>query len=363
MNATAAGRATPGRAQRAAGDGDREPTREERTAASAVLRMISGIHISRAVYVAAELGIADRLAGGAASSAELAAATQTHEPSLYRVLRLLASLGVLAEHEARSFSLTVLGDRLSSDVPASMRSWARLVDAVGGVRVFDPIIHTVSTGEPGVDAAYGTGLFEFLAAHPANAARFDAAMAERTSAFAPSVASACDFTGVRTVVDVGGGRGTLLAEILRAHPGLRGILVETQAVAAAARPSLAAAGVAGRCDIVAADFFAGVPAGADRYLLANVLHDWDDDRAAAILDRCRRAMDPGGRVLIAERLIPDDPEQALPALLSDINMLVITGGMERTNAQYAELLAAAGLRLAQVTPAAPPYGVLEAVLA
>jgi O-methyltransferase domain len=257
----------------------------------------------------------------------------------------------------------VLGDRLRSDVPASMRSWARLVDAVGGVRAFDPIVHTVRTGEPGLDAAYGTGLFEFLAGRPADAARFDAAMTERTSAFAPSVASACDFAGAATVADVGGGRGTLLAAILRAHPGLRGVLVETPAVAAAAGPSLEAAGVAGRCAVVAGDFFAGVPAGADRYLLANVLHDWDDDRAAAILDRCREAMAPGGRVLIVERLIPDDPEQALPALLSDINMLMVTGGMERTNAEYAALLEAAGLRLVRVTPVAPPYGVIEGVLA
>ncbi len=123
------------------------------------------------------------------------------------MLRLLASLGVLAEHERRSFSLTVLGDRLRTGVPASMRSWAMLVEAVGGVRAFEPILHTVRTGEPGVDTAYGMGLFEFLARHPANAAGFDAAMSERTAAFAPSVAAAGDFTGARTVVDVGGGGG------------------------------------------------------------------------------------------------------------------------------------------------------------
>jgi hypothetical protein len=296
MNATV-GSAAPGRAGRAGAGTGLDPTGEERAAAAAVLRMIWGIHISRAVYVVAELAIADLLADGPMSSGQLAEATGAHEPSPYRVLRLLASLGVLAEHEGRSFALTVLGDRLRSDVPASMRSWARLVDAVGGVRAFDPIIHTVRTGEPGVDAAYGMGLFEFLAEHPANAARFDAAMTERTSAFAPSVASACDFTGVRTVADVGGGRGMLLAAILRAHRGVRGILVETPAVAAAAGSFLESAGVAARCEVVAGRFFAGVPAGADRYLLANVLHDWDDDRAAAILDRCRRAMAPGGRGL------------------------------------------------------------------
>ena len=337
----------------------RQPTAEERAAATAMLRMIWGIHISRAIYLAAELGIADRLAAGPLSSAELAEGTKAHEPSLYRVLRLLASLGVLAEGEHRSFGLTVLGDRLRSDVPASMRSWAMLVEAVGGVHAFEPIVRTVRTGAPGVDLAYGMGLFEFLASHPEHAASFDAAMAERTAAFAPGVAAGHDFSGLRTVADVGGGRGTLLAAILRAHGRLRGVLIETPAVAAAAGPVLEAAGVAGRCEVVAGDFFAGVPDGADRYLLANVLHDWDDDRAVAILAACRKAMARDGRVLIVERLIPDDPEQALPTLLSDLNMLIVTGGKERTNAEYGSLLIRAGLALGRVTPVTFPYGVIE----
>jgi O-methyltransferase domain len=337
------------------------PTAEERAAATAMLRMISGIHISAAIYVAAELGIADRLAAGPLTSAELAAGTNAHEPSLYRVLRLLASLGVFVEGEHRSFGLTVLGDRLRTDAPASMRSWAMLVEAVGGVRTFEPIVRTVRTGTPGLDLAYGVGLFDFLASHPDHAASFDAAMSERTAAFAPSVAAGHDFSGVRTVVDVGGGKGTLLAAILRAHVRLRGVLVETRAVADAAGPVLDAAGVAGRCEVVAGDFFAGVPAGADRYLLANVLHDWDDDLAVAILAECRKAMATGGRVLIVERLIPDDPEQALPTLLSDVNMLVVTGGKERTNAEYRALLSRAGLALARVTAVSFPYGVIEGI--
>jgi SAM-dependent methyltransferase len=339
----------------------RQPSAEERAAATAMLRMIWGIHISRAIYVAAELGIADRLAAGPMGSAELAEATRTHEPSLYRVLRLLAALGVLAEGERRSFGLTVLGDRLRTDVPASMRSWAMLAEAAGGVRAFEPIVETVRTGAPGVDLVHGMGLFEFLASHPEHAASFDAAMSERTAAFAPGVAAGHDFSGLRTVVDVGGGTGALLAAILRAHGGLRGILMETPAVAAAAGPALEAAGVADRCEVVAGDFFARVPEGADRYLLANVLHDWDDDRAVAILAECRKAMASGGRVLIIERLIPDDPEQAVPALLSDLNMLIVTGGKERTNAEYGGLLARAGLVLHRVTPVGFPYGVIEGI--
>jgi SAM-dependent methyltransferase len=338
-----------------------QPTAQERAAAAAMLRMICGIHVSRAIYVAAELGIADLLAAGPVSSARLAEATGVHEPSLYRVLRLLASLGVLAEGEHRSFGLTVLGDRLRADVPASMRSWAMLADAAGGVRAFEPIVATVRTGAPGVDLAHGMGLFEYLACHPEHAASFDAAMSERTAAFAPGVAAGHDFSGVRTVVDVGGGTGTLLAAILRAHGRLRGVLMETPAVAAAAGPALEAAGVADRCEVVAGDFFARVPEGADRYLLANVLHDWDDDRAVAILAQCRRAMADGGRVLIIERLVPDDPGQAVPTLLSDLNMLIVTGGKERTSAEYGELLARAGLALHRASAVAFPYGIIEGV--
>ena len=166
-----AGRAEAGRAA-----GGAEPTKEERAAAAAVLQMIWGIHISRAVYVVAALGIADLLAGGPMTAAQLAQATQAHERSLYRVLRLLASLGVLTEHDHRSFSLTILGERLRADVPASMRSWALLVDAVGGLRSFEPTIEIVKTGKPGPDIAYGMGVFEFLAAHPDLTQKFQAAM-------------------------------------------------------------------------------------------------------------------------------------------------------------------------------------------
>jgi hypothetical protein len=320
--------------------------------------MIWGIHISRAIYVAAELGIADRLAGGPTTASQLAEATQTHEPSLYRVLRLLASLGLFEEHEHHSFGLTMLGERLRTSVSASMRSWATLVDNGGGVRAFEPIIETVKTGRPGVDIAHGMPLFEYLAQHPQLAQGFNAAMSERTAAFAPSVAASYDFSRMRTIADIGGGNGTLLAGVLRAHRHLRGVLFELPAVGADREP-LRAAGVADRCEIATGDFFTGVPPGADAYILANVLHDWDDDQAVHILGNCRRAMATNSRVLIVERLIAENPADALPVLLSDLNMLVITGGKERTNAEYAELLIAAGLRPGRVQPVASPYGIIE----
>ena len=337
----------------------RQPSTEERAAATAVLRMIWGLHISRAVYAVAELGIADRLADGPVSCAELAAGTGADEASLYRVLRLLAALGVFTEAPPRSFGLTILGARLRSDAPASMRSWALLHGTIAGCQPFEHILHTVRTGQSGFDTAHGMPLFEYLAHHPGDAAVFDAAMVERTAAYAPSVATGYGFSGLRTVVNVGGGRGMLLAAILHGHGHLQGTLFELPTVAAGAEPVLAAAGLMDRCEVVAGDFFQRVPAGADCYLLANVLHDWDDARAIEILANCRKAVTRHGRVLIIERLIPDDPPAAVPALLSDINMLVVSGGRERTNGEYGTLLRAAGLRPGVIRPVTFPYGVIE----
>jgi hypothetical protein len=284
--------------------GRAEATSEERAAAVAMLQMISGVHISRAVYVMAELGIAD----------------------------LTAS--------------------------ASMRSWARLVDSAGAFGAFDPIIETVRSGQPAFDIVHGMDLFGFLAAHPDRALGFQAAMSERTAAFAPGIAAHYDFALMRTVADIGG-KGTLLAAILRAHDHLRGVLFDRPEVVAGASGVLQAAGVADRCEIVSGDFFRGVPEGADGYILANVLHDWDDLDSARILNKCRQAMAPDGRVLIVERLIPDDPAHVVPVLLSDLMMLVVTGGQERTDAECAHLLAEADLKLASVPPVASPYGVIE----
>ena len=343
-----------------AGPGGAEPAEEERAAAAAVLRMIWGMHVSRAIYAVTELGIPDRLAGGPVSCAQLATDAGAHEASLYRVLRLLAALGVVSEAPPGSFGLTILGDRLRSGAPASMRSWALIHGTFGGCQPFEHILHTVRTGQPGFNAAHGMPLFEYLVGHPEDASVFDAAMLERTAAFAPSVAAGYDFTGIRTVVDVGGGRGNLLAALLRGHGHLQGTLFEVPAVAAGARAVLDAAGVTGRCQVVAGDFFHAVPAGADCYMLANVLHDWDDTKAAEILANCRTAMTKHGRVLIIERLIPDNPAEALPVLLSDINMLVLSpGGRERTNTEYHRLLRAAGLRPGIIQPVTFPYGIIE----
>jgi O-methyltransferase domain len=184
-------------------------------------------------------------------------------------------------------------------------------------------------------------------------------MSERTAAFAPSVAAIYDFSRMRRIVDVGGGRGTLLAAILAARTHLHGVVFDLPEVVAGATETFRAAGVADRCAIDSGDFFVAVPSGGDGYLLANVLHDWDDERSAVILRNCRQAMHADGKVLIVERMIFDDPEKSIPTLLSDLNMLVLTGGQERTEEEYARLFVSAGLRLTSVVPVAYPYGVFE----
>jgi hypothetical protein len=327
-------------------------------AAAAVLRMIQGLHISRAIYVAAKLGIADLLADGPRSSAQLAQATGAHAPSLYRVLRLLAALNVLREQPHGHFALTPLGERLRSGVPGSLSYWAMLTDPLGGLQPFDRILDSVMSGEAGLKLAYNETSFEYLAKHPVAAANFQAAMSERTAAFAPSVAETYDFSRMGRIVDVGGGRGTLLAAILAARTHLHGVVFDLPEGVTGAAETLQAGGVADRCAIESGDFFVAVPPG-DGYLLANVLQDWDDERSVAILRNCRRAMNGDGRVLIVQRMIFEDPEKSIPTLVSDLKMLVLTGGQERTEEEYAHLLAGADLRLKRVLPVAYPYGVFE----
>lgn len=330
-------------------------------ASSAVLRMmIQGLHVSRAVYVAATLGIADLLAHGRLTSDDLARRTGTHPRSLYRVLRLLAALGVLTESESQWFALSPLGERLQTGVPYSMRAMATHLDDVGGLRPFDEILSAVRSGTPSLGQVVGADWMTYLASHPETARAFQASMSERTAALAPSVAAGYDFGAFRTVVDVGGGVGTMLTVILAAYPQSRGVLYEVPVIAKNAEAALRESTVAARCAVVAGDFFATVPAGGDVYVLANVLHDWGDDDCVRILECCRRSMPPDAKVLVIERMIMEDPVESLPTLLSDLHMMVLTGGMERTRDEYRRLFEDANLSLRRVIPVQPPYGIFEA---
>jgi SAM-dependent methyltransferase len=326
--------------------------------------LLTGHYVSSALYVAAELGVADHLAAGPQGHVELARATGAHAPSLRRVLRLLASAGVFAEAEDGRFTLTSIGECLRGDLPGSFRSTARLLAGPLVWASWGDLLHTVRTGEMALRHVFGTDSFEYLEQHPEEGAVFDDAMTAFTAMVAVAVTAAYDFSRFRTVVDVGGGQGTLLAGILKATPSLRGILFEMPRVVERARRQLAAAGLGARCEVVGGDFFTSVPSGGDAYLLKHVLHDWDDDRAGAILASCHRAMAPGATLLVVEGVYPPRVDQSLEsrgAALNDVNMLVVTGGRQRSEAEFRALFAAGGFELIRIVPTFAAACVIEGV--
>ena len=323
-------------------------------------QMVTGCLVSQLTYVAAKLGIADRLADGPKTAAQLAASVDAHPQSLYRVLRALAALGVFSEGPDGQFALTPLAGPLRRDAPDSLHAFALMWGdtfwpACGS------LLHCVRTGQTAFDHLHGMGAFDYMHQHPQAAEIFDEAMSNLTRVQAAAVVAAYDFSGVRTLVDVGGGKGTLLAAVLRANPGMRGVLYERPDVLPAARKALEDEGMLARCELKRGDFFTSVPEGGDAYALKDVIHDWDDERASSILANCARAMGRQARLLLIERGLP--PRNVLgQGQMVDVVMLAVTGGRERTEPEYADLLSRAGLRLARVVPTASEAMVLEAVL-
>jgi hypothetical protein len=326
---------------------------------TALLQMMTGYWVSQALYVAAKIGIADLLADGPRRVEDLAAAAATHAPSLHRVLRALASLGVFTEPTPGSFALTPLAALLRSGTPDSMRALAITYNEEQ-YRAWGDLLHSVCTGEPAFDHQFGMPVFAYFAAHPEVDRVFNEAMTSWTTQLAGAVVDAYDFSAFTTVVDVGGSYGTLLAATLRRNPGLRGILFDQPHVAAAADEHLEAAGVAKRCTVVGGDFFHAVPGGGDAYVLAQILHDWDDDRCVTILSQCRRVIPDHGRLLVVELVLPPVEEPFFGKWL-DLHMLVMAGGRERTATEYDALFRAAGFQLARVLPTPPGPSVVEAI--
>ena len=320
-----------------------------RAATSTMLGLIRGATLGRMVSVVAELGIADLVASGPRTAEELADATGTHAPSLFRLLRALSSVGVFAEIDGRRFRLTPLADRLRADLPGSLRALAIMQNEDWYWQLFQDLPYSVRTGQPATEHLWEKSLFEYLADHPETGARFDAGMASRHAEHNAAFIAGYDFSGIETIVDIGGGNGSLLAALLAAHPILRGILFDLPAVVTGAVKRLGEAGVADRCTVIGGSFFEAVPSGGDAYVLSNVLHDWQDDQAAAILRNIRAALDGHGRLLVVnEQIIPpgNDPH---PGKLGDIMMLLI-GGRERTEAQWRSLFEASGFTLSRVVP-------------
>jgi hypothetical protein len=326
---------------------------------AALSAMLSGHLVTLAISLATRLGIPELVAHRPRSVAALARATRSHPDTLYRVLRALATVGVLAEHRGRRFARTPLGDLLRRGVPGSLRAPALLAGEPWRRVAYD-LPAAVRRGRSPFPRAHGAGFYAYLARHPGRYRLFLEAMEAHWPGLAPAVVRAGRLARARRVVDVGGGSATLMQAVLTANPTATGVVLEAPAAAARARRSLAAAGLGPRCRVVAGDFFRSVPRGGDAYVLAFVLHNWDDRRAATILARCRRAMDARARLLVIEVLVPADGRPT-PAQVHDLEMLVFTDGRERTAAEYRALLRAEGFRLRRIAPAAGGASVLEAV--
>ena len=311
-------------------------------------QLVNSYQVSQAVHVAAVLGLADLVAGEPRTSDDLAAATDTNADALYRLLRALASVGVFRESDGKRFELAELGRPLRSDVADSLADWAAFVGRRYYRDAWSSLLDSVLTGENAFRLTHGVGVWEYRAEHPDEAAAFDRAMAANSRVIVGSLLAAYDFGRYGTIVDVGGGNGALLAALLEANPGSRGILFDQPHV-------VEGVDLGERCDIVAGSFFESVPEGGDSYLLKWILHDWEDPEAIAILRTIRRR---GAPVLIIERDL-GPPNEAPEAKLSDLNMLVAPGGRERTVAEFALLLAAAGYELVADVPTASGMHVLE----
>jgi SAM-dependent methyltransferase len=323
-----------------------------------LLDIALGYRAAQALYVVAELGIADLLAGGPRSSMELATASGAYGPALLRLLRVAARMGIVVEDEQSRFSLTPLGEPLRTDVAGSAHDLVRLFGAPLFFAPWGQLLYSVQTGQPAFDHLHGMGMYTYLAQHPEEAAVFNAGMAATTGLQA--VIEAYDFAGARTLVDVGGGTGALMASVLRAHPSLRGVLFDLPGVVAEARERIEREGLIERCRVVGGDFFASVPAGGDLYTLFDVVHNWDDEKASAILANCRRAMAGDGRLLLIERVPPPGNEPS-PAAFSDLNGLVLLGGRERTAEEHRAVLAAAGFHLSRILSTPAPWSIVEAI--
>jgi O-methyltransferase domain/Dimerisation domain len=332
--------------------------------AVAVRRLIFGHRVAQVLATAAQLGLADHLSETPKTAAQLAPLVQANARSLHRFLRALASIGIVTEGEDGSFALAPLGACLRADTPSNMRSWALFECAEHFQRSWSDLLYSVQTGEPASTHVLGMDVFTYMKQHPEVERSFSKAMGASATLAAEAIVNAYDFSQANQIVDVGGGHGILLVAILLRHSAVRGVLFDVSAVVDRARQGLRAAGFATRAEVIGGDFFEGVPSGGDVYILSRVLMGYEDDGCVRILRNCNKVMAESGRVLIIQQVMPPQGSTASRDLLfegtmSDLNMLVMTGGYERTEAQYRDLLEAAGLKLTRVVPTRSLMSVLE----
>lgn len=325
-----------------------------------LLERIMGSMLTQAIYVAAKLEIADILAGGPLPAEEIAQRADADPDATYRLLRLLASYSIFGQQSDGRFALTPMADALREDSPVSMRGMALLLGHPVHWADWSHLAMAVQTGEPVLPKLHGVGGYEFLAANPEFAVVFEGGMGNLSKLETEPIAAGYDFSRFRTIVDVFGGQGALLAAILARAPGTRGILADWRTGALKAAEFLRNAGVANRCTIETTDFFAKPPGGGDAYILKHIVHEWPEAQSLEILSNVRDVMAKDGKLLLIEFVLPDGPEQH-PGKLVDLWLMILMGGRERTAAQYATLLGNAGFRLSRVIPTASAAAIIEAV--
>ena len=324
-----------------------------------LFQMATGYWLSQAIYVAAKLGIADLLKDGPESCVALAAATGSDAPSLFRLMRALASVGVFSHVGGDRFALSRLAKSLQTDVHESLRA---MVITIGEIhyQACGDLLHSIQTGSPAFNNVFRASLFDYLRQNVDAADAFNQGMTNVSSMLAYAVLMAYDFAGISSIVDIGGGQGKLLGRILQFNPEIRGTVFDTPSTIERAKQQLGNHAWSRRCSYVTGDFFTSVPQGADAYLLSSVIHDWEDDRAITILRNCGSAMTKNSRVLLVDMIVPDAASASFSKLL-DLNMLVMNGGRERTKAEFCALLEAADYRITRIVPTMAPQSVIEAV--
>lgn len=335
-----------------------EQNNDQTPATVQLLQLISGFWVSRAIYIIAKLGIPDFLKDGPKSAADLAAATNTHAPSLFRILRALASVNVLTCKTSR-FGLTPISELLATDTPRSLRWFT--VSELGEEHypAWGNLMHSVKTGEIAFDEFYGMDVWEFFRKNPEHAAIFNEAMSGATASTNEAILANYDFSGFHKLVDIGGGHGGLITSVLKANSKLMGILFDAPQVIEGSKKKIAIAGLAERCEVIAGDFLESVPGGADAYILKWIIHDWNDDLSIKILRNIRAQIAAEGRLIVVDAVVPETNEPHFSKFL-DLNMLVMTGGKERTAEEFAQLLKPAGFEPLRIIPTETPASLIEA---
>lgn len=326
---------------------------------AAMLEIISGFWASRIIYAFAKLGIPDLIHDQPQTAEELASLTNTHAPSLFRFLRGLASVGVVTQDTQRRFSLTPLGETLRSNTLGSMRAF--VISALGGDHYasWGELLYGLQTGKIAFEHVYGMPVWKYYGDNPEIGAVFNESMTSLSISTETAVLEAYSFPGFNTLVDVGGGHGSFLTSVLKANVDTQGILFDAPSVVEGARKRIEAAGLSNRCQVMGGDFFQEIPSGGDAYVFKWIIHDWDDEQCLVILKNCHRAMKQQGKLFLVEAVIPDDNEPSFGKML-DLNMLVMTGGKERTAQEFADLFSATDFQLNQIIPTKSGFCVIQA---